>query len=476
MPLNAQPHQSPPPRFDYHTGVAQLADFRFGNGTVLQEVLIEYATVGTPCRDSEGTITNAFLFCHGAYSNYRSLDMWSDIVGPGKPIDTDRYYIVCPTVLGWPGSSAPSNTGLGPAFPPYTTTDIVNSQYRLLTEHLGITRLVCVAGPSLGAALTLRWVTDYPDFMDAAISVAAGARNTGKGYAIFHLANEIIALDPAYQAGNYALQPYRGLECYWSYFFLFLFSYAYYGKKYPTPEVFESKIEERKANAHAFDANDVILFHDARRNVSLEGKLPMVRARCLFIGFYEDEFCPPADNGAISLGKLTPGSTVRVYHSIFGHIGAVFDIRQAETDIRDFLDQRAVILFVESRTGGMARFCAALFNLIAARNGLNMRAEHRAFIAGEDAGATFPEEAANILRAAGSPEPEDCPVGCRLVEGDLFRAGRIISLDDGRQRDFLELAFPEWTARVEFWEIAPETDYQDLAREVAELASPSSPA
>lgn len=154
-------------------------EFSLSTGAVLPELVVAYETWGTLAPDGN----NAILLCHG-YTNHPhatgDADGWcSNLVGPGKAVDTDQYFVVCSNALGSAyGTSGPPTinpmTGkpYGPDFPKYTTADMVAAQHRLI-DHLGINQLKAVMGYSYGGHLTFLWGGTHPDRMRALVPIAA---------------------------------------------------------------------------------------------------------------------------------------------------------------------------------------------------------------------------------------------------------------------------------------------------------------
>ncbi len=156
-------------------------DFRLAGGAVLPEVTLAYATRGALAPDGR----NAILVTHGYTSSHRMIvpggasaeGAWSTLVGPGAPIDTDRYFVVCANMLGssYGSTNAASidpRTGrpYGSRFPAITVADIVGAQHRLL-RHLGVAHLHAVVGPSYGGFQAFQWAVTFPDFMDGIVPV-----------------------------------------------------------------------------------------------------------------------------------------------------------------------------------------------------------------------------------------------------------------------------------------------------------------
>ncbi|MFK7898754.1 MAG: homoserine O-acetyltransferase [Myxococcota bacterium] len=182
-------------------------------GGVLPEVTVCYETWGE--LDAEGS--NAVLICHALsgdshVARHDAADdpgWWEILVGPGKPVDTDRYFVVCANVLGGcRGSTGPNfsnpETGrpYGADFPVVTVGDMAECQKRLL-DHLGIDRLLAVVGGSLGGLQALAWATHFPDRVGASVVIAAAPRLSSQGIAFDVVGRNAIRHDPHFSEGQY---------------------------------------------------------------------------------------------------------------------------------------------------------------------------------------------------------------------------------------------------------------------------------
>lgn len=187
--------------------------FVLENGGVLHEVTVVYETYGTlnEARD------NAVLICHAltgdSHVAMHDADddpgWWDIVVGPGKPIDTDRCFVICPNVLGGcRGTTGPNSvnpdTGkpYGADFPVITVGDMVQLQRRLV-DFLGIGRLLAVVGGSMGGHQVLDWATRFPDRLVGAVAVATSSRLTAQALAFDVVGRNAIVRDPHYRGGQY---------------------------------------------------------------------------------------------------------------------------------------------------------------------------------------------------------------------------------------------------------------------------------
>jgi homoserine O-acetyltransferase len=193
-------------------------------GKSLGPVTLAYETYGRLNADR----SNAILVCHalsgdahaaGVHEGDDNPGWWEDMIGPGKAFDTDRYFVICSNVIGGcKGSTGPSSinpkTGKPYAldFPMITVADMVNAQ-RHLIDHLGIERLLSVAGGSMGGMQVLQWVASYPERVRSAIPIATALKHSPQQIAFNEVVRQSIMADPDWRQGNYYEygQPAKGL-------------------------------------------------------------------------------------------------------------------------------------------------------------------------------------------------------------------------------------------------------------------------
>src|SRR4249920_331084 len=178
-------------------------DFRFHTGEVLPEVRLHYRTIGTP----EGI---PVVVLHGTGSSGQSMltpAFAGELFGPGQPLDAAKYFIILPDAVGHGNSSKPSD-GLRAKFPNYNYDDMVDAQYRLVKEGLGIRHLRLVIGNSMGGMHTWLWGQKYPDYMDALVPMASQpSEMASRNWMLRRLLIDTIRSDPDYNDGNYTAQP-----------------------------------------------------------------------------------------------------------------------------------------------------------------------------------------------------------------------------------------------------------------------------
>ncbi|MGF7119099.1 alpha/beta fold hydrolase [Methanobacterium oryzae] len=312
-----------------------IKDFKFTSGASLPKLNVEYATFGTKIVDKEGNIINGILYLHGSSGDYSSVKRIKDILGPGNLIDTDKYFIICPTALGSPGSSSPSSSNLGHKFPKYNIEDMVNVQYCFLNEALNIKLLKGIIGTSMGGFLTLQWAVTYPDFMDFIIPITTSSNVKGQNYAINNLMNRYIKSDPEYNEGKYEINPKTGTQNASMFLYLFGFSPEYY--KGESNEAILESLDYMKKEGILTDANDIVWRNEASNSYDLTQSLSKIKAKTLIIGVNQDQYFPP-DIDVIPLAESIEGSKLYLYDSILGHLGSS-EIIKADGIIKEFLDE-----------------------------------------------------------------------------------------------------------------------------------------
>src|SRR3569832_1059163 len=181
-----------------------IRNFKFRSGETLPEVRIHYHAYGTPGKD------NTVLIVHGTGGSGGSLirpEFSGELFGPGQPLDAKRYFIVLPDALGLGKSSKPSD-GLHAKFPRYGYNDMVETEYRLLTEGFGVKHARLIMGTSMGCMHTWLFGEQHPDFMDALVPLAClPTAMSGRNRVWRKVLIDKIHNDPAWNGGEYTMQP-----------------------------------------------------------------------------------------------------------------------------------------------------------------------------------------------------------------------------------------------------------------------------
>ncbi len=231
-------------------------------GGVLAPVELAYETYGTLNADA----SNAILICHALTMDQHVASphpitgkpgWWMDMVGPGKPIDTDRFCVICPNVIGscmgssGPEANAPDGKPFAMRFPVITIRDMVRAQ-ALLLDHLGVKDIYAVIGGSMGGMLTLSWAATYPDRVRAAMIIASTARHSAQNIAFHEVGRQAIMADPNWRDGNYyedGRAPDAGLAV------ARMAAHITYMSEQGLTEKFGRRLQNREAKTFGFDAD-----------------------------------------------------------------------------------------------------------------------------------------------------------------------------------------------------------------------------
>ncbi len=333
---------------DLHT----TRDFRLRSGVVLPEASVAYTTQGELAPDGR----NAILLTHGFTSSHHfatggaaSEGSWGALVGPGRPIDTDRYFVVAPNMLGSSyGSTGPATTNpatgrpYGPDFPDITLSDIVAQQHALLL-HLGVTHLLAVIGPSFGGFQAFQWAVDYPDFMDGVVPVVTAPHPPTDGGGLDDLV-AVLAKDPAWNNGHH----YGHLGIIQTMTRLRIGTLKNYGldtdlaERFPDPDAREAELERIAADwARVFDPNSLVVLRKASLRYDVRDAFPRIKARVLFVLSRTDALFPPAVAPGVMAGLRAAGVEASYFEidSNRGHLASGLDAAKWAPTLHEFLDR-----------------------------------------------------------------------------------------------------------------------------------------
>ena len=305
-------------------------DFRFTTGETLPELRLHYTTLGTPRRDAQGVVRNAVMILHGTGGTGRAFlspTYAGELFGPGKLLDTARYYVVLPDGIGHGGSSKPSD-GMHAKFPRYTYDDMVRAQQILLTQGLKVNHLRLIMGTSMGCMHAWVWGYTYPDFADGLVALAcAPSAIVGRNRMMRKMILDDIRNDPDYKGGEYTQQP-RGVTAANQLLFMMTSAPLVQHRTAPTRDAADSAITAYlAARARGTDANDMVYQFDASRDYDPSSHLAQVTAPVLAINSADDQVNPPelgvmerlmpqVKNGKFILLPITPQTRGHGTHSL----------------------------------------------------------------------------------------------------------------------------------------------------------------
>lgn len=264
-------------------------DFKFHTGEVMPELRLSYTTIGEPTGEPvvvlHGTTGSAGSMLTRAFAG--------ELFGPGQPLDAAKHYIILPDAIGHGKSSKPSD-GLKTKFPKYNYEDMVDAQYRLLTEGLGIRHVRLVIGNSMGGMHTWLWGAKYPGYMDALVPMAAQpSEMASRNWMMRRLLIETIRNDPDYNNGDYTAQP-RSLKIANLFFATGTNGGTLsYQKRAPTRAQADKLVDEALAAPFVRDANDYLYQWESSRDYNASPGLEKIEAALLAVNAADDERNPP---------------------------------------------------------------------------------------------------------------------------------------------------------------------------------------
>jgi homoserine O-acetyltransferase len=358
--------------------------FTFKSGQTIPGFTLRYETYGA----LNATRDNAVLICHALSGDHHCAGWhsegdtkpgwWNNLIGPGKAVDTRRFFVVCANVLGGcQGSTGPSSpdpaTGrpFGTGFPFVTIRDMVAAQ-KLLLDHLGVSGLHAVLGGSMGGMTAMLFAIDYPQFTRRQIIMASTANESAQAIAFNEVGRQAIMQDPAWNNGNYPREggPRVGLAIARMMAHITYLSDAGMDRKFGRRKresaggeayTFDAQFEVESYLRHQgqsfinrFDANSYLYitraidqFDPARAYDSLEQAFAPVQAESLVIGFTSDWLFPPEQNREIALALLRAGkhASYAELSTDLGHDSFLLESADLYALIRGFLERPEAYVF-----------------------------------------------------------------------------------------------------------------------------------
>jgi homoserine O-acetyltransferase len=273
-----------------------IHNFKFASGETLLELQIHYRIIGKIDKDAKGNVTNAVLIMHGTTGSGAQFirpEFAGELFGKDQPLDATKFFIVLPDGIGHGKSSKPSD-GMHAKFPHYGYVDMVEAQYRLLTDGLGVNHARLVTGTSMGGMHTWLWGELHPDFVDALMPLASlPTQISGRNRAWRRIIIDAIRNDPVWNGGEYKTQPpslRTAAEMLW-----FMSSNPVLRQKeaptlMKTDEVLDKFVADYVKTA---DANDVLYAVEASHDYDPGPNLEKISAPLLAINSADDLINPP---------------------------------------------------------------------------------------------------------------------------------------------------------------------------------------
>jgi homoserine O-acetyltransferase len=329
-------------------------DYRLQSGAVLPEVRIAYRTLGilSPARDNVVLITHGFTSGPDMISpgGVTGEGAWSQLVGPGKPVDSNRYFAICPNMLGssYGSTNAASidpatGKSYGPRFPDITVRDIVATQ-RLLLNDFGVDKFVAVVGPSYGGYQAFQWAIDYPTAMRGIAPIVTSpsvSRERAEGRAANFRAT--LSQNPNWNGGDYygtggvldtmidirmATLKLYGIE-------------ARLKQSMSDPNEIEAAIRKEGTQwARGFDANSLIILANALRGFDVTPRFSEIKAKVLYVLSRTDQLFPPDIAPGVMKGLKDAGVDADYFllDSELGHSASGLDAHKWAPRLRQFME------------------------------------------------------------------------------------------------------------------------------------------
>ena len=313
---------------------ANIGDLKLQNGGVIRNCRIGYRTFGQLNADK----SNVVVFPTWAGGTTEQLQ---SSIGPGKLVDSTRYFVIAIDALSNGVSSSPSNSRLQPRmkFPKFSLRDTVESQHRLLTEVLHIDRVKAIVGISMGGMQVFQWLVSYPQFMEKAVPIVGSPRLAPYDLLLWQAQIEALMRDRDWNGGNYTSNPARALD--FAFGELLLTTPTDYNRRMTRERVL-ADLDKARRDAKRSDANDKIrqdqamMALDVSRDFggSLERAARAVKAKVLVVVAKFDHVVTPGP--ATEFASLL-GAKLLELESDCGHLATACESRRLNEAVNDFL-------------------------------------------------------------------------------------------------------------------------------------------
>jgi homoserine O-acetyltransferase/O-succinyltransferase len=273
-----------------------IRDFHFRDGQALPELRMHYRTLGESKRDAQGIVRNAVLIMHGTTGSGAQFirpEFAGELFGKDQLLDAQRYFLILPDDIGHGHSSKPSD-GLHAKFPNYGYLDMIEAEYRLVTDGLKVNHLRLVMGTSMGGMHTWLWGEQHADFMDALMPLASlPTQISGRNRVWRKMISDAIRTDPEWRQGDYTTEPHSLRLAAEILFFMGSNPRLRY-EQAPTLEKADKVLADDADGAmRTKDANDVLYAAESSRDYDPGPGLESIRAPLIAVNTADDLINPP---------------------------------------------------------------------------------------------------------------------------------------------------------------------------------------
>lgn len=274
-------------------------------------------TFGIPKHDENGVITNAIIYAHGSLGNFSSIKKIFPLISTKDPFDESKYFFICISALGSPGSCSPSTTNLKNKFPKYSIIDVVNFQKQFLKEKFGIEHILGLIGNSMGGFVGLTQAIEYPDFQDFIICGVSSYKVAGHDYILSKFVDEIITSDPDYAKGELTYSLIRTLRL--ANLAEFNFGISKKALREMSNVELDSEFENFGNEMLEIDIYDLKYCNESCMHFNVEDGLDKIKSKVLIIACKQDPHFPP-ELDAIPMSKMIKDSQLIIMDSELGHL------------------------------------------------------------------------------------------------------------------------------------------------------------
>ena len=312
-----------------------MDSFQFENGTILDNVQVEYMTFGTPKYDDDGNISNAIVYNGGSLSNFSSIKKIVPLACEDGPFDKEKYFFICLSPLGSSASCSPSQTDLKNRFPKYTMRDVANFQRQFLAERFNITHILGIIGNSMGGFVALTQAIYNPEFLEFIICGVTSFKVAGHDFILSKFVDEIITSDPDYAKGEMTYSLIRTLRI--ANLAEFNFGLSKEALREMSNIELASEFENFGNEMIEIDIYDLKYCNECSMNFDVEDELDKINAKTLIIACKQDPHFPP-ELDAIPMSEMIKNSELIIMDSPLGHL-CFNELEIISNELNDFMEE-----------------------------------------------------------------------------------------------------------------------------------------